>query len=144
MENKRSVSRRYILTGGVSAVLASAVGLMLPPVQRSICGDAHSTGAAAWIDELQKNPAFRLVGAEYLDNPMGRNDPVVASGMEGFLRNLAIPVQSEAEANSSGEIRQIISARIRDDFAKEQVVRIGGWILSITEARLCAVIHVLA
>lgn len=139
MEKKRAISRRHVLAGGASIALATVVASMLPAVQRGICGDADSSDTAAWIDELRKNPSFERVGREYLDNPSGRDDPVVASGMEGFLHDLASSVPSGANADAGGEIWELIADRIRDDFAGERVVRVGGWMLSITEARLCAV-----
>jgi hypothetical protein len=36
------------------------------------------------------------------------------------------------------EMSALLNDRIRQDFASEQVVKVDGWILSITEARLCA------
>ena len=36
------------------------------------------------------------------------------------------------------EISKLLTDRIRQDFATDQVVKVQGWILSITEARLCA------
>lgn len=36
------------------------------------------------------------------------------------------------------EMSALINDRIRQDFEAEQVVKVQGWVLSITEARLCA------
>lgn len=36
------------------------------------------------------------------------------------------------------EVRAFIGRRLRQDFANGAVVRIDGWMLSVTEARLCA------
>jgi hypothetical protein len=41
-------------------------------------------------------------------------------------------------ATGKPEISKLLSNRIRQDFATDQVVKVQGWILSITEARLCA------
>jgi hypothetical protein len=35
-------------------------------------------------------------------------------------------------------LSKLLAERIRQDFEAEQVVKVQGWILSITEARLCA------
>lgn len=139
MEKKRAISRRHVLAGGASIALAAAAASMLPAVQRKICGDEDPGHTAAWIDELRKNPSFERVGRAYLDHPAGRNDPVVASGMEGFFHDLASVAPSGTNADPGGGIWEVIADRIRDDFAGERVVRVGGWMLSITEARLCAV-----
>jgi hypothetical protein len=37
--------------------------------------------------------------------------------------------------------RPAIAARVRDDFANGRIVTVDGWMLSITEARLCALAY---
>lgn len=41
-------------------------------------------------------------------------------------------------AAGTREMSTLINDRIRQDFEAEQVVKVQGWVLSITEARLCA------
>jgi F0F1-type ATP synthase membrane subunit c/vacuolar-type H+-ATPase subunit K len=41
-------------------------------------------------------------------------------------------------ATGKPEVSKLLTARIRQDFASDQVVKVQGWILSVTEARLCA------
>ncbi|HET9223950.1 MAG TPA: hypothetical protein VFO07_15670 [Roseiflexaceae bacterium] len=41
-------------------------------------------------------------------------------------------------ATGKPEISKLLTDRIRQDFATDQIVKVQGWILSITEARLCA------
>ncbi|HXV59889.1 MAG TPA: hypothetical protein VEK15_04280 [Vicinamibacteria bacterium] len=37
-----------------------------------------------------------------------------------------------------GNLREAVAHRVREDFRKERVVRLRGWGLALTEARLCA------
>jgi hypothetical protein len=41
-------------------------------------------------------------------------------------------------ATGKPEISKLLTDRIRQDFATDRVVKVQGWILSVTEARLCA------
>jgi hypothetical protein len=41
-------------------------------------------------------------------------------------------------ATGKPQVSKLLTDRIRQDFATDQVVKVQGWILSITEARLCA------
>jgi hypothetical protein len=54
-----------------------------------------------------------------------------------YLR--AYPNDTLADACAvAGCPRPQIAARVRDDFAAGRVVMLDGWMLSVTEARLCA------
>lgn len=44
----------------------------------------------------------------------------------------------------SGDVRQVIARRVREDFRKGRVVRLQGWVVSLTEARLCALVTLAA
>jgi hypothetical protein len=59
-----------------------------------------------------------------------RLEDQIAMGIAGGRAVLA--------AASTREISALINNRIRQDFEAEQVVKVQGWVLSITEARLCA------
>ena len=41
---------------------------------------------------------------------------------------------------SSEALRQALGQQVRDDFAAARVARVDGWVLSVTEARLCALV----
>jgi hypothetical protein len=54
-----------------------------------------------------------------------------------YLR--AYPHDALADARAAARLaRTEIAARVRDDFAAGRVVMLDGWMLSVTEARLCA------
>ncbi|HKE89956.1 MAG TPA: twin-arginine translocation signal domain-containing protein [Gemmatimonadales bacterium] len=48
-----------------------------------------------------------------------------------------------ADLLSATTSRGSISRRIRDDFARGRTVVVGGWVLSLTEARQCALFSLL-
>jgi hypothetical protein len=71
-----------------------------------------------------------MIGRQYLRKVPGEAD----------LDLLAELILSGVSWNASigTDIRAIIRERVRRDFAEDRVVRLGQWMLSQTEARLCA------
>jgi hypothetical protein len=54
------------------------------------------------------------------------------AGLDAVLRHL------EGLTDASGDVRGAIAARLRRDFEERDTVRLDGWVLARTEARLCA------
>jgi hypothetical protein len=50
---------------------------------------------------------------------------------------LAFPA-GDIDRLSDAELRTAVDRLVRNDFAQGRIVRVDGWILSLTEARLCA------
>ncbi len=71
------------------------------------------------VDQLARFPAVRRVGRTYLSANPAEND-------------------AERLADLLPESWDRIEAEIRGDFAVGRVVRLSGWLLSLTEARLYA------
>jgi hypothetical protein len=46
--------------------------------------------------------------------------------------------QAALSESADDELRVLLDHKMRRDFADEKVVQLQGWILSVTEARLCA------
>jgi hypothetical protein len=74
----------------------------------------------------------REVGAVYLQSPPGQRAPSLV---------LAETVLAETGPAAGIEaIRRYVVARIRHELEEVQVVSLDGWIVSPTEARLCALV----
>jgi hypothetical protein len=54
-----------------------------------------------------------------------------------LLSSLSLDAGAVA-GRSDASLRRAVAARVRADFAAGETVEIGGWMLSRTEARLCA------
>ena len=72
----------------------------------------------------------RWVGLAYLEEVPSERD----------VQNLSELVFSEIkwETLLRSDIREVIRRQVRRDFRNDNLVRIRGWLLSRTEARLCA------
>jgi hypothetical protein len=63
-----------------------------------------------------------------------------APRVEGLLQEVVAdldPPANELRRAPQPVLRQTLHARIRQDFAEGQTVRVDGWVLSRTEAKLC-------
>lgn len=97
-------------------------------------------GRPADVRELfEISPSTRLVGQAYLENSPEERDPV-------RLLDLLVSAESgyrdDFEKGDSVHRRRIVQACIRGDYTDGRVVRVRGWVLSRTEARLYAFLTV--
>ncbi len=79
----------------------------------------------------------KRVGAVYLQNTPAEAHPdtlVACLCVGGGLR------KSELTQASVKQLRFRFAKLIRDDFANDRMVSLDGWMLSTTEARLCALV----
>jgi hypothetical protein len=82
---------------------------------------------------LRHEESACVIGREYLRNaPQEKDREILFNLISSGLGQESVSM-SDDEA-----LRKRLRLQIRRDFAAERVVRVHGWILSITEARLCA------
>ena len=81
-------------------------------------------------DVLDYGPSTELIGKQYLRKVPAERDPALLTEL--------IFSTFEWKTFLEGDIRILIRNRVKQDFAEDRVVRLGHWILSQTEARLCA------
>jgi hypothetical protein len=87
------------------------------------------TGAAPHAELLRLLPARRdavIIGRAYLDACPADRD------LDALLRHFE-------RLGAADTLRTAIAARLRKDFEDRDTVRVQGWILARTEARLCAI-----
>ncbi|MEX2203015.1 MAG: hypothetical protein WD965_02890 [Actinomycetota bacterium] len=77
----------------------------------------------------------RAVGRAYLASTS--TDASASRLVDQISRGLA-GSRSKIEETTDTELRELLVARIVADFSEGLVVEVDGWILSSTEARLCA------
>jgi hypothetical protein len=130
------VSGRVRLTRGrlLAAGLAAGAPLALGPLRPSWHLLVERRPPEARLAALVGGGA-PAIGSEFLRSRPDEAEPalLVAALAEG------VPGGATAIAGAGEwELRAILSARSTDDFAAGRTVMLRGWILSETEARLCA------
>jgi hypothetical protein len=78
---------------------------------------------------LGEPAALSRLGAIYLAAHPGEQEPERLSRL--ILRDSAAPVES------------VLIERIAQDWSKHDVTQVEGWVLSRTEARICAALHLM-
>lgn len=90
---------------------------------------------------FKNRESAQVIGREYLNHSPQEANPQV------LLNLLSAGLAIEAELfflARDDKLRQSLERRIRQDFEDEHVVRVRGWLLSATEARLCALAALVA
>lgn len=94
---------------------------------------AAETLAGMLADIVEHKESARVIGFDYLaGHPAERNAAFLVR--EVFRWNGGRTPSRQGRAR----MRREVLRQIHDDFETERVVRVRGWILSQTEARLCA------
>jgi hypothetical protein len=128
------LNRRRFLVLTVTAGGSLLVQASLPGAELGWRG-RQSTLSVKLTGLLEHQDSARIVGSEYLARYPQEADAHVLQ--ERIVVGFAGGYGVLASANES-TIRKLIGDRVRQDFETEQTVKLQGWILSVTEARLCA------
>jgi hypothetical protein len=127
MRSRRIIARRSVL---LTAAVAGFGGGVVSVASDDLAAAAHRLRAMA-----QHPLSARHVGALYLARFPDEADRGVLT--ERILAALELPAAAVL-AQDEQCLRTAIAARVRRDFAETATAEIEGWILSRTEARLCA------
>jgi hypothetical protein len=129
------VSRRTVLAGLAAGIVGAAIGLRL------YWPGSDVTREARRLAGMLRNPdsAARL-GRLYLDERPREADATLLVTLIGAARGPALP---PASPSADEALRADLEERIRNDFIYGNTVAVDGWLLSLTEARLCALVSLL-
>ena len=100
--------------------------------EQSRTTDALRTTLADFFDHKE---SARVVGLEYLCDTPAEWDVELLVDRIFFDR---IRCRTEFGKAGTNTRREVLLKQIHDDFEKGRVVKVRGWVLSQTEARLCA------
>jgi hypothetical protein len=78
---------------------------------------------------------------------LGRAYRIQTSSEDNLQKLKQLVVGSDFDStsthNSPEALSEYIEGRVRDDFIHDRVIIVDGWLLSLTEARQCALLSVL-
>jgi hypothetical protein len=134
MSDDPTLSRRAVLKLAVAASISVLIRSQLPGAVA--LQHAHQALLPKRLAALLAHPeSAKVIGGEYL-----RKYP-----QEAHADILLDQIASRLAASDAGlfgstdhQLRERLDGMIRADFAVDRVVKLRGWILSATEARLCA------
>ena len=125
-------TRRFAL---LSLGCASGLSLMPRHVQALALRATPDELAAGLRTLLYDRAAARRIGHLYVRLVPTEGDPRILARL-----TVALPEtqQVDAIALDSTSLHRRVDAQVRGDFASGTTVQLDGWVLSRTEARLCA------
>jgi hypothetical protein len=117
--------------------LSCASGLsLLPQYARAhapgLCPDQLAATLRTLVDD---HAAARRFGLLYVRQVPAEADPGVLARL---ILGSTVAGQVDGLAPDRSSLRRRLDAKVRDDFSSGTTVRLDGWVLSRTEARLCA------
>jgi len=114
----------------LSAFAAAAITLpLLHSCKSPVSGDEMDD--PEFLSRLFDEQTRRKAGATYLQQTPGEND-------HNKLVGLLAGNSSIARSSDEKEIHQYLEEMIKRDFDEGKTVMVNGWVLSVTEARQCA------
>lgn len=133
MSLTRAIERRRFLQAVLGVGSAAVVAKVAP--WRALVEIVNPPLSTKLVSLLEHRRSALLVGGEYLRQASGEAGAralvdAIVSGREGG--------HDEARTASGSELRELVARRIQRDFAEDRTVKLRGWIVSCTEARLCA------
>jgi hypothetical protein len=118
---------RNVLSATAAAFVGPGCGVFGPPGIEEI---GH------YLAGLIRHPqAAADIGSSVL-----QTDAAIRSMSPEQLTALILRETGLGDVDRLDEIGRILKKRVRQDFADETVVTVNGWLLSQTEARLCALV----
>jgi hypothetical protein len=130
-----SLSRRTVLAGLAAGIVGAAIGLRLYWPGGSVTREARRLA-----DILRHPDSACWLGRLYLEEKPREADAALLVTLIGAARGPALPPASPAADEA---LRADLDERIRNDFIYGNMVAVDGWLLSLTEARLCALVSLL-
>jgi len=123
------LSRRTFLGGLLAVAASTALGLRWWQGRRR-----PDFPVADLLELLNHRDSALLLGRLY------RDAVPVENGKEPLIAVLAATFRTAGElpAGDQVSLRRLVNEYIRRDFTRDRVVAVDGWLLSVTEARLCA------
>ena len=136
MRWERKIERRRFLREllGSSACLVWGPSRLLSDLG---LGAGPGSSLLQIVGEAGHGESAEAVGREYLRSRPLERLLLAACRWTGVLLGLGPP---EGDGPPGGRKVEMIRRRIRRDFDRGRTVEVGGWILSLTEARLCALV----
>jgi hypothetical protein len=134
MNKDTAISRREFLKLTLAATVTVFVHSQLPGTQ-ALQHAPQGLLATRLVAILAHRESANLIGAAYVQQyPQEADvrillDRIVSSPAAGDL---------ELFKGTDQSLRELLDRMIREDFGVDRVVKLQGWILAMTEARLCA------
>ena len=118
-------TRREFLVGLFAAVVVGNVTKLLAP-------RTTEETAEALLSTLPDRASARAIGRVFLEERSEERS------RDRLIRKILGDDRDGSALADPGALRVYLRDRIRRDFARSETIELDGWVLSLTEVRLCA------
>lgn len=129
------IDRRRFVLASAAATATLCCGARLPIDWGGLFARSAPSLTVRLASLLPPGGGVRWLGLAFLETMPGERDAVVLAGR--IAATLGVGSESLL-SDGDDALRALLDARVRQDFAEHRTVELGGWWLSVTEARLCA------
>jgi hypothetical protein len=137
MTDEKSRERRAFLAG-ILSMGAAAIPLTSAASQKSLMGGFFAERPDVLLAQvLQNRESARVVGRAYLAGISPK--PGAAELEQAILSSVGIEVP-EMQSMDHEKLHERLRTRVQHDFHEHRTVKVNGWVLSVTEARLAALV----
>jgi hypothetical protein len=126
----RPITRRRLLAAAGGLALPLALAPLRPWSALVTVAPANRAGRLAGL--LADPASATAVGRVYLDSVPGEADPRI------LVSRVSASLGPRGGTVDDDELRRLLARRIARDFEDERISTVQGWVLSVTELRLCA------
>lgn len=131
-------SRRGFLARAGAGLLVLSAGIVTG------CKVLFSPDAGAMAAELvallRRQDLARDLGQAYVEANLSPGSRFVDSLTLALLDSIGIHLDEVALLPLATLVTALVG-KVRDDFARENTVAVRGWLLSVTEARVCGILY---
>ena len=133
------ISRRGFLYGAFGIL---GVGIVNPKQSFGLVSQQFQVNPflSCLIGLIGKSQSATLIGKEYLAMCPQEYDPNILIGQ--ITRN-SNRLYQEYRIGGDKKVHEHLRHQIREDFGNNQKIILHGWVLSRTEARICALTHLI-
>jgi hypothetical protein len=141
MRRAKAFDRRtFLLLGGIGGVGGLLLGAPLSTRLSRVWSDWDKSLHGRLAALFHHQASARVIGRTYLQQyPRENNVRDLLAGIVAGPADDRFSGRSDRLSRAADrELILTLQQRIRQDYVEERVVKLQGWILSVTEARLCA------
>ena len=134
MNEHTALTRREFLKLSLAATVTVLISSQLPEIQ-ALQHPQQSQLPARLAAILTHRDSANIIGVAYVQqHPQEANTRILLD------RIVSSPAADELQQfdGTDQSLRQLLDRMIRDDFGADRIVKLQGWVLALTEARLCA------
>ena len=141
MSGSQQLGRRGFLVTAVGLAATTLAARFALPHERERIDDDTATDAGRLVRAFSSPESAAELGRAYLATASRERSPALLVDRIAASLPAGYKVLRTAD---DGQLKSLLARRLKEDFAAGNTVTVDGWVISRTEARLCALAALLS